>query len=381
MKSLPAWPIIQFRRSPQRFLKAIAEGQLSIGFLGGSITDGANESNWPEPVTRWLLQRFPDVRLRIENAAIGATGSDSACVRARHEIIERGCDLTFVEYVVNDYGHPSERRGRSREGLIRQLLAAGQDVVLVYTYCPEMREDIERGEIPPSVAEFEALAAHYALGSVWSGLHALRAVAAGALTLEEWLPDGLHPSPQGSQLYADVVIQFLEQTTRNLESESLETPESRLPKALDAAHWQHIESFSLSSIEADANWLLRRVHTLYHVEQVLETQSGGAELSFDFQGRGLLPLCDFGHNSADFQFRFDQGPWQFAERERPSWCGARGLVRAFLAADDLEAGRPSFRASGFALSRRTRCENRVSIGADRNYWRGCLAIGSFLARV
>ncbi|WP_029192644.1 hypothetical protein [Paenibacillus harenae] len=70
----------------------------------------------------WLAEQFPDARISVENAAIGATGSDLAAFRAKRDLIDRGCDLVFVEYAVNDEGTPPEQRGRSREGLIRAKL-------------------------------------------------------------------------------------------------------------------------------------------------------------------------------------------------------------------------------------------------------------------
>ena len=43
----------------------------------------------------------------------------------KDEILARGCDLVFVEYATNDYGEPTDRRTRTREGLLRQLLRDG----------------------------------------------------------------------------------------------------------------------------------------------------------------------------------------------------------------------------------------------------------------
>jgi len=66
---------------------------VTIGFLGGSITDPRPGYNWPEPVIGWFVNRFPGVRLSVENAAIGATGSALAVFRAQWDIIDRHCDL------------------------------------------------------------------------------------------------------------------------------------------------------------------------------------------------------------------------------------------------------------------------------------------------
>lgn len=74
-------------------MKAIENGKLIIGFVGGSITDGRGFHNWPEPVVAWFVEKYPDVQIVVENAAIGATGSDLAVFRAERDLINRGCKI------------------------------------------------------------------------------------------------------------------------------------------------------------------------------------------------------------------------------------------------------------------------------------------------
>jgi hypothetical protein len=132
--------------------------------LGGSITAGIH--NWPEPVVNWFGDAFPDARISVENAAIGATGSPLAIFRAERDIIQRKCDLVFIEYAVNDWELTPKLRGRTREGLIRKLLEAeSRDLVLGYAFRQEMYENMRQGIVPPSIAEFEELASHYDIGS------------------------------------------------------------------------------------------------------------------------------------------------------------------------------------------------------------------------
>ncbi|HEX2950404.1 MAG TPA: SGNH/GDSL hydrolase family protein, partial [Armatimonadota bacterium] len=195
-----------YRSGLQRTRAKLAQGTLTIGYIGGSITDGRAVHNWPYPVTGWFADRFPTVRICEENAAIGATGSPLAAFRAQHDLIDRNCDLVFVEYAVNDNGLPSDERRRTREGLLRQLLAGeGRDIIIVYTYCQDMYADMVAGQIPVSIREFEELADHYGIPSVWMGLHAFNDVKAGRMRWEEWLPDGLHPQDRGSYSYAQSV--------------------------------------------------------------------------------------------------------------------------------------------------------------------------------
>ncbi len=70
--------VFKYRGALNRTLAAIKSGSLTIGFIGGSITDSRGRNRWPEPVTAWFVDKFLNVKIIVENAAIGATGSDLA---------------------------------------------------------------------------------------------------------------------------------------------------------------------------------------------------------------------------------------------------------------------------------------------------------------
>jgi len=143
--------VFQHRGGLHRPRRALDSGRLAIGFTGGSITDPRPGYTWPEPVIAWFVERFPQARISVENAAIGATGSELAVFRAQRELIDRGCDIVFIEFAVNDNGEPAEKRMRTREGLIRKLLAEERDVVLAYVYGQGFYDDMLRGVVPPSM--------------------------------------------------------------------------------------------------------------------------------------------------------------------------------------------------------------------------------------
>jgi lysophospholipase L1-like esterase len=172
--------------------------------LGGSISSPSqNNSAWPDALVTWLLEKYPHVRFSVENAAAGSTGSQYALFRAQEDIIERDCDLIFIEYAVNDSIVSPEIRMRTREGLIRKIRSATKaDIVIVYTFMQNMYDDMLNEQMPPSIKEFEQLAEHYGISSVWMGLHALEEVKQGRMTWAQWLPDGLHPQERGSLSYA-----------------------------------------------------------------------------------------------------------------------------------------------------------------------------------
>ena len=105
-------PVSRVRAPLRRTSLALARGRLTVGFLGGSITDAKTGTRWPEPLLAWLAATRPDVALTVENAAIGATGSDLAVFRVQRDILARGCDLVFVDYAVNDDDQPPDAHPR-----------------------------------------------------------------------------------------------------------------------------------------------------------------------------------------------------------------------------------------------------------------------------
>jgi lysophospholipase L1-like esterase len=332
-----ALPVNRLRRPLSRSHRALAAGRLTVGFLGGSITAPKTGTRWPEAWIDWLGRRHPQIRPVVENAALGATGSDLAVFRAKEEIVDRGCDLVFVEYSVNDYDQPAVRRGRTREGLLRQLLAAGTDVVLVHTFRPEMLPDFEAGGAPASIAEFERLADHYNLGSVQAGLHAWRQVVAGCLTWDEWLPDGLHPEQRGSRVYAESIAAFCAASWERAASASDESV-SPLPAALDPKCWENVHLLPLEAMACHGPWTLRRWFRCAGMSRALHTSATGAGLRIAFEGRGLVLGFDFGRSSGEVRFRVDDGDWTTTRRDRPAWCDDCGWYRPTVIADDLRAG-------------------------------------------
>jgi hypothetical protein len=328
------------RRPLTHTWRALSNGSVTLGFIGGSITDPRPGYNWPEPVIAWFVETFPKARVSVENAAIGATGSELAVFRAKRDLIDRGCDIVFVDYAVNDGGEPREKRERTREGLLRKLLADGKrDVVLAHTFSQDQYPDICSGKLPATIADFERLAHHYEIGSVWMGLHAIGEVRRGRMRWDEWLPDGLHPQSRGSLSYAQSVISFLEKERIRGRHTTQPRP---LPLPLNPRNWEHARLLPFSKVDLKGPWTLRRWPKLVWIDQTLSTTAPGARLSISFRGRGLSLGFDFGKKSAEFRYRLDGAMWQISQRDRPAWCGDDGWFRISHMADDLPDGHHTF---------------------------------------
>jgi hypothetical protein len=335
-----AHEIFKHRGRLNRTLRKLKEGSLTIGFVGGSITDGRGLTNWPEPVISWFVDKFPEVKISVENAAIGGTGSNLAVLRAQRDLIDRKCDLVFIEYAVNDYSVPTENRMRSREGLVRKLLAGeGMDLVFVYVHSREMIPYYIEESMPDSIKEFEEIARHYHISSIWAGLYAFQEVEKGKIRWEEWVTDGVHPDSRGSLCYGTGITEFLDRELSHPGDNGEIKKGLNMPQPLNPQNWENAYVLPLSEVTFKAPFKLRRWADLEWMDQAIETSAIGARLSFAFEGRGLGVGFDVGKLSSDFKYRIDQGEWVLFKRERADWMPPYGLFEFDVLCEDLPQGK------------------------------------------
>jgi lysophospholipase L1-like esterase len=330
--------VIHSRGPLARAAEAVRRGKITIGFVGGSITDPQGANRWSDKLIGWFLSRFPGLQVNVENAAKGATGSASALFRVEADILDKRCDLIFWECAVND-DEPPEIRGRLREGVLRKLLAgADADVVPVYTFKQAMFEDYRAGRLPETVAELELLAAHYGLSSVNVGLYGLEAVRGGRLRWAEWLPDGLHPDHLGSAVYAERVTRLIAEACEGAAAAGT-AGRASLPPPLFGADWSQARALDLDAVERVGPWRLNREYRIPTVNRILFSSSFEAGLRFSFHGTGLVVFQCVNFHSAAFRYRLDGGDWRDAPDERPDWArDAADWVRATVLVSDLAAG-------------------------------------------
>lgn len=315
--------------------EALRRGKLTVGYLGGSITDGKAGHNWSDYFTNWLCAEYPRTRLIVENAAQGATGSDLAVLRVDRQIIEKQCDLVFIEYAVNDRAKEQEYRFEVREGLIRKLLNYGKcDIVLVYTYDKTMQEYLVGGKLPPSVRDYEVLAEHYHIPSVWPGLKAFEGWQQGLYQYYEWIPDGLHPQSFGSNIYAHYVKEFFkvalgEQGERG----------DNIPEPLYENNWENVRLLTEAEMQIEGNGYFYRPYHTIPVDLSFHTKSLGTTLSFAFEGTACAVVHMVGKSSYGLAYRIDGGEWTMRQNEKSDWMGILGDFNFKVLARNLERGR------------------------------------------
>lgn len=81
---------------------------LTIGFLGGSITQGSlatePEKCYAYQVYQWWRENFPKAEFFYVNGGIGGTTSHFGVARAVEDVLMYQPDVVFMDFSVNDRG-------------------------------------------------------------------------------------------------------------------------------------------------------------------------------------------------------------------------------------------------------------------------------------
>lgn len=125
------------------YSKLVYDKELTVAFLGGSVTAGAFASDyskcWAGLTASWLRTQYPQARIRSVDAGWGGTGINMGCYRLEEEILSQKADLVFVEFAINDYydGTKPDDVVAYAESLIRKLYAADPTTEVVFVLVNE----------------------------------------------------------------------------------------------------------------------------------------------------------------------------------------------------------------------------------------------------
>lgn len=298
--------------------KAMDRKELRIGFLGGSITEQSSKHNYSDEFVAMIKDYYKDVELYVQNLGIGATCSTLGCLLAKEQL-NKDLDLLIVEYAVNDYTMDSSVRFQAREAILRIARNEIQcDVIIVYTYKEEMFEYYERGELPPSIVDFEILANHYHINSSNMGKAAFDQLQRGLLRYEEWLPDGLHPEYRGSHVYAS-------QLYEDFQSSLLLHENNNVIKAYQE-NFEYLERIAFADIKKEGPWITKTTFDKW-IGDFLYTTSTTASLSFQTKARMVMMGTLFGTTMSDLEVSINGADFQPIMRNQEAWAGEDGWYR------------------------------------------------------
>lgn len=216
--------------------RAVRGGEITIGFLGGSITQGSlaskEQNTYAYRVFTWWEKAFPKARFHYVNGGIGGTTSHYGVSRAVTDVLMYQPDFVVVDFSVNDAVEKDGESGNCEavfggkvsetalfqetyEGVVRKLLGwpSAPAVLLLNNVYYDTGRNAQGYH--NAVGEWY----HIPYVSIKDTVYAR--MKAGAYTREELTPDGLHPNDKGHALVAGEITAFLEQVREQLtESEN-----------------------------------------------------------------------------------------------------------------------------------------------------------------
>ena len=209
--------------------RAAAGGKMTLGFIGGSITQGslasAPETCYAHRVYDWWRETFGAAE--YVNAGIGGTTSAFGVARVDEDLLRFCPDVVFIEFSVNDEntGHFAE----TYEGLVRRVWShpCRPAVVLIHNMFYDTGASAEEVH--------SRIGAHYDLPAVSLRAALWEAVRTGAISRRDITPDDLHPNDAGHALVAGTVTALLEAVRRGAGSRE----ERPLPLPLTANAYEH----------------------------------------------------------------------------------------------------------------------------------------------
>ena len=187
------------------FEKAAKGEPITVGFIGGSITQGAisgaqRQNCWARVTTQWIQKQFPNTDVTYVNAGIGGTGSDYGNFRAETHLFSYEPDIVFIEFSVND-NPDNTLQHETYEALVRRSLNLENSpaVALVISVLASDK----------AVSNAMEYAEYYGLPVVNANTGVYYAIDAGEFSFQEYAPDGTHPYEWGHRVMADMVINMI----------------------------------------------------------------------------------------------------------------------------------------------------------------------------
>ncbi len=222
------------------FAKAQSGRPITVLFVGGSITEGAKATTPPHRyvnlVGDWWKAKFPQSKVSVVNAGIGATGSSFGCFRADRDITSQHPDAVFVDFAVNDSASPSSEL--SYEGLVRKLLSYPQHPAVVELFM--MHESGSNNQAPEVV-----IGKYYGLPMISYRDAAWPEIQADTIKYTDYQADQVHPNDAGHAYVAALVTHYLDGV---LASTGTTSDAKALPAPLHGDAYQYTKLYSPADI-------------------------------------------------------------------------------------------------------------------------------------
>lgn len=231
------------------FIKRAQAGEnLTVAFLGGSITQGArattNKDCYAYRTYAWLQETFPQAKLTYHNAGIGGTTSHLGVGRVQEEVLSVEPDLVIVEFSVNDEDESAHFK-ETYEGLVRRILSSKTKPAVLLVH------NVRYNDGGNAEAIHKPIGMNYGLPEVSMKSAIYPLIATGQIENREITPDDLHPNDLGHALVSRVICSYFEQVIPVAQKSA--DPYVELPAPLTKNRYEQANRYRNDALVATEN--------------------------------------------------------------------------------------------------------------------------------
>ena len=193
-------------RLQQKILAAQAGQDITIAYIGGSITEGPDV----QPAERYVTlsyHEFEDTycnggKVTCINAGLSGTPSNLGVLRLQRDVLDHKPDIVFVEFAVNDSQDFQEKQ--CFESMIRTILEQENEPAVVLIF-----NRTEDGYTCQSVMGLTGMFYNLPMVSVTNAI--TPELEEGRMSWREFSDDMVHPNAYGHRLTADFIAYLFRQ--------------------------------------------------------------------------------------------------------------------------------------------------------------------------
>lgn len=226
--------------------KAIKGETVTIGVIGGSITNGtgasASSKKYAERFKTWWKSTFPNSTLTFINAGIGATDSMIGVHRADADLLCKNPDLVIVEFSVNDTASKSSLYRESYESLIRKILKKNNNPAVI---CLALfnQEGTTMQTVHYQVAKHYDVPMISYINAIWPS---------NATKIYSWSEigaDNVHPNDTGHAVISELLIYYI--NTVRAQIVDISSKVSSVPSPLTEARFESGVLYTSKTVNAE----------------------------------------------------------------------------------------------------------------------------------
>lgn len=211
-------------------MRRAASGEtLTIGFLGGSITQGSLASEdklcYAYRVFSWWKENFPKTHFEYINGGIGGTSSHYGAARADRDVLAFEPDVVVVDFSVNDDADSFFME--TFEGVIRKLLRAKSHPAVI------IMNNVFYDDGHNAEDFHNSIGAYYGVPCISMKKAVYPMITSGLYKAPELTPDNLHPNDLGHEYVAGAIQSFLDRVYADIDHDEDE-PALKAPVTVNA---------------------------------------------------------------------------------------------------------------------------------------------------